>query len=311
MDDRQKIWNALLLAEKKARSTPLGRFLKAPIIYPLLMVFNKVYYPIAKRGIYLDSEMFFGRKMKTLLPAGTDIKLNGIKSHDSEIRLTKFLTRYNMDGVDFIDVGAHYGYYALLASYLLDNRGKVYAIEASKHSYEILLENTTQYANIKIYHNAAGNIPGEVTFYEYPGPLAEYNTTVKDAYAQSSWIKNVPQTINIVETIILDDLIAQHQISKAIIKIDVEGGELSVIKGLSKSLENVELTIVMEYLWSPDLSSPHHQAAEMLIRRGYKAHSIDRGGELSYVDDIDAYLKKEGLDSDNLVFEKPKRTSVN
>jgi FkbM family methyltransferase len=304
VEDRKNIWTALLKAERKARSTKVERLKGAPVKYPLLMGYNKVLYPLLKRGVFVHAKTFFGIRIKTLLPAGTDILLNGIKSHDSEIRLTKFLTRNLQEGDTFIDVGAHYGYYTLLASAMIGERGHVYSIEASAHSFGILRENTKSRRNILIYHNAAGEAPGEIVFYEYPGPLAEYNTIVKGAYADKAWIRNVKQTINKVQTVVLDDLIKANQISKAVIKIDVEGGELSVIKGLASSLDQCDLTIVMEYLLSDDLSSPHHQAVGLLVANGYKAHAIDAEGNLKALAVIDQYLKDSGLDSDNLVFVK-------
>jgi FkbM family methyltransferase len=266
------------------------------------MGYNKILYPLIKRGVFADAKTFFGIHFRTLLPSGTDILLNGIKSHDSEIRLTKYLTRHLLEGDTFIDVGAHYGYYALLASVMTGRSGHVYAIEASAQSFAILRVNTHTHPNILIYHNAAGDEPGEVVFYEYPGPLAEYNTIVKGAYDDKPWLKKVKQIINRVQMVVLDDLITANQIRKAIIKIDVEGGELSVIKGLASSLDQNDLTIVMEYLISEDLSSPHHLAVGMLIEHGYQAHAIDREGNLVKVVVIDQYIKDAGLDSDNLVF---------
>lgn len=304
MKDKKEIIAAMIRAEEKARASRLKRLVTSPMRYPMLMGYNKVIYPLVKRGVFVHTDTFFGVRMKTLLPAGTDILLNGIKSHDSEIRLTKYLTMHLHEGDTFIDVGAHYGYYALLASVMIGAEGHVFAIEASAHSYSILKENTQAHQNILTYHNAAGEAPGEIVFYEYPGPLAEYNTIVKGAYADKAWIKNVKQTINKVQTVVLDDLIKANQISKAVLKIDVEGGELSVIKGLALSLGQCELTIVMEYLLSDDLSSPHHQAVGLLVANGYKAHAIDKDGNLKVVAIIDQYLKDAGLDSDNLVFLK-------
>jgi len=304
MLDTRKIWTALLKAERKARSSKAKRFIASPVTYPFLMGFNQLYYPVFRRGLFVETDTFFGVPMKTLLPAGTDIVLNGIKSHDAEIRLTKFLAVQLKGGDTFIDIGAHYGYYSLLASVLVGENGHVYAVEASLHSYEILRANTVHATNITTYHNAAGETPGEITFYEYPGPFAEYNTIVKDAYEGAAWFKKVKQTINKVQTIVLDNLIADNEISKAIIKIDVEGGELSVIKGLSQSLREKDLTIVMEYLLSKDLHSPHHQAVEFMTEQAYNVYAIDKDGVIVPVTNVDQYLEKSGLDSDNLVFKK-------
>ena len=204
MEEEKQIWKGLLKAEQKARSSKLNRLLTSPLRYPMLMGFNKVVYPILKRGISVHAKTFFGIRMKTLLPAGTDILLNGIKSHDSEIRLTKFLTRHLQPGDTFIDVGAHYGYYALLAS---------------AHSFELLKANTVHLKNITVYHNAAGEAPGEIVFYEYPGPLAEYNTIIEGAYTDKKWFKNVKQTINRVQTLVLDTLITSNPMTNTSLKL--------------------------------------------------------------------------------------------
>lgn len=304
MEVENQIWNDLLKAEQKARSTRVHRLLKRPLKYPMLMGFNKVAYPILKRGVVVNAKTFFGVRMKTELPAGTDILLNGIKSHDSEIRLTKFLTRHLKAGDTFIDVGAHYGYYALLAATLTGDTGHVYAIEASAHSFELLKANTAPLKNITAYHNAAGEAPGEIVFYEYPGPLAEYNTIIEGAYTDKKWFKNVKQTINRVQTLVLDTLIASNPMTNTIIKIDVEGGELSVLKGLSKTLAERDYTIVTEYLYTQDANSAHHHATNFLLEAGYKPYSISVDGSVRPIDQIDRYMELEKLDSDNIVFRK-------
>ncbi len=294
----------MLQAEKLARSSKVSRMIHSPIAYPLLMGFNKIIYPFSKQGFLTSADTFFGRSFKTLLPSGTDVILNGMKAHDSEIRLAKFLVYYLTEKDTFIDVGAHYGYYALLASALVGDEGRVHAIEASAESYLLLKENTFPFKNIHSYKNAASDTLGEITFYEYPGPHSEYNTTVKDAYINTPWIKKVKETVNKINTILLDDLLTSNQISKAVIKIDAEGGELAVLKGLSASLQEKDLTVIMEYLLSDDSSSLHHQAVKLFNEHGYRAHAIQADGSLIALDDIDRYLSDLNLDSDNLVFKR-------
>jgi FkbM family methyltransferase len=291
-------------AEIKARSSKLRRWLYSPVSYPLLLAFNKVVYPISKKGINVKARTFFCRPFNTLLPAGTDILLNGIKAHDSEIRLTRFLVNELKQGDAFIDVGAHYGYYSLLASSLVGSEGTVYAIEPSVDSFGILEQNTSTYPNIISYKKAVSDARGQITFYEYPGPYAEYNTTVKNAYADTPWIKHVKETVNRVETILLDDIMDDGHLDRATIKIDAEGGELAVLKGLIKSLKDKNLIVIMEYLESADSDSLHHQAVRLFEKHNYLPHAIRPDGTLSILQDIDLYLKETKLDSDNLVFVK-------
>lgn len=302
--DKNQLWNALLKAEKKTLSGKFKKLLRIPFQYTGLMMFNHFWYPLTKRGVYFITKTFFGRPFRTLLPSGTDIVLNGIKSHDSEIRLTKYFAANLNVGDIVIDVGAHYGYYSLLASELVGNKGKVYSIEASAFSYRDLSENVASYSNIKTFHAAAGDQNGTITFYEYPGPYAEYNTIVKGAYTDQPWYRRVKETINTVPVIVLDHLIHEAGIEKVFIKIDVEGGEATVLKGLDQSLQTKQLIISMEYLWAAEKHNPHRQATQFLYQKQYHSFSISADGSIRSVENIDQYLQDSGQISDNIIFIK-------
>jgi len=300
--DRQEIQKALLKAEKKARSGKFKKFISSPIFYPSLLLFNYVFYPLLHKGIKRSAQTFFGLQMKTVLPSGTDIILNGIKSHDSEIRLSKFLTHYLKKDDVFVDVGAHYGYYSLLAASLVGNTGRVISLEPSVSSFHILKENVNPYSQVEPLNTAAGDAEGDITFFEYEGPYAEYNTTVADAYQSKKWLSRIAQNENQVPVIILDRLLSDHGIQKAYIKIDVEGGEAAVIRGMKNSLSQRQLTIAMEYLKESEIS--HREAAQLLYDQGYSSYAILQDGTLSLRSDIEQYLTQKNLTSDNIIFLK-------
>jgi FkbM family methyltransferase len=304
MKEKEKIWGALLRAEKKARASKYKKLWNRPLLYPALMVYDYIIYPYTRKSILIQTKTFFGITMKTSLPSGTDIWLHAIKAHDSEIRFAKFLVRHLKEGETFIDVGAHYGYYSLLAEALMGPSGRIYAVEASATSAVILKENTRAYPNITVLQAAASDTRGHVTFYEYPGPYAESNTTVKDAYKGQKWIQKIKQIENKVPTIMLDDLLVQEQIERAMFKVDAEGGEAAVLRGTVASLKSKDLIIVMEYLSAANQAPIHDQAVWVLQDCGYKSHGIDPDGKIFPVTDIDGYLKEKGLVSDNLVFIK-------
>lgn len=303
MRDKEKIWKQLLAAERDARVSKFIKWLRHPILYPLLMSFDYAVYPFTRRSILFRVQTFFGKKLWTRLPAGTDIALHAIKAHDSEIRLSKFICLHLNEGDTFIDVGAHYGYYTLLAAVLIGQRGHVYAIEASAATSQTLLSNTAGEPRVTVHQAAASDAAGEILFYEYPGPYAEWNTTVKDAYKGQAWLKKIPQMENRVPAILLDDLIHEKGISTAMIKIDAEGGELGVIRGLTKSMPTHELTIMMEYhrALGPEITL-HQKAATLLKENGYHSFVIQSDGTFRPIQDIDTHLLNAGLDSDNLVF---------
>lgn len=301
---REYLLQRLDKAERKARANKLMRLLTNPALYPLLMFYNKLVYPVTHKSIVFHPVTFFGLRMKTLLPSGTDLALNGVKGHDSEIRLTRFLVNSLQSGETFIDVGAHYGYYTLLASVLVGNDGQIHAMEASASTLAILEENAAGKKNITIHHAAASDAPGEITFYEYPGPYAEWNTTIKDAYRHQPWIRRIAQIENRVPAMLLDDLLDQYHITHATIKIDIEGGELSALKGMKKALHANAMTVVMEYHHTTDSQSTHHEAIALLNDAGYWLYAITREGTLAPVADLHNHMTTNGLTTDNLVFRK-------
>jgi len=297
-------WEKLLQAEKKVLASRWHRILSSPGTYMITMAFNKVVYPLTKKEWFKKVTPFFGVPMTIALPSGTDILFHGIKAHDSEIRLSKFLTHELKPAAVFIDVGAHHGYYSLLASAKVGGDGKVLAVEASQHSFDLLQQNTSGHDNIRIFHNAAGEEAGEIVFYEYPGPYAEYNTIIKGAYDHAKWKNKVKETVTRVNTITLEEIINENKINHALIKIDVEGGEYAVLKGMGQKLQQGNFTIIMEYLYSEDSKNTHHQATHFLMQNGYACYSINASGETEMIDRIDDYMMSKSLTSDNLVFHK-------
>jgi hypothetical protein len=131
--------------ERVATYSKFQRFLNHPIKYALAIGFRTIIYPIVKKEWKLKASLFFGKEMLIALPAATDIFLTGGKSHDSEIRLARFLIN-NLKAHDvFFDIGAHYGYFSLLAAELIDNEGAVYSFEPSSKTYTILSANVQQH----------------------------------------------------------------------------------------------------------------------------------------------------------------------
>ncbi len=258
-----------------------------------------------KKGYILKTKTFFDCPMQLLLPSGLDIYLYGAKTHDSEVRLTKFLINNLNSETIFFDVGAHFGYFSLLAAAC--NCASIYAFEASKNNFDLLQKNTAKINNIHLNYAAIYSSNGIIEFYEFPTLYAENNTTNMEQFKATSWIsKNAPIQRK-VNSFTLDSFIAHHQIIPSIVKIDVEGAELEVLKGLEDSLRKYPLTISLEYIFGSDGDSIYNKAYRYLIELGYEAHMIGQNGNLESIDDFNESKKELIHLSENLIF-KPKRT---
>ncbi|MBK8703300.1 MAG: FkbM family methyltransferase [Saprospiraceae bacterium] len=291
--------------EQLAAASKLRRLLARPFRYIFSIGFKKIIYPFTKKGIILKTRTFFNSEMYVVLPAGTDIYLTGGKSHDSEIRLAKFLINHLKIGDTFVDVGAHFGYFSLLSAFLTGSNGRVFSFEASKSTFLLLNKNTQDKANIACMNNAVSDKKEIVKFYEFPVLYSEYNSVDISQFEGEKWlVKYKPQEIQ-VEAIKLEDFIIDNDLHPKIIKIDVEGAELKVVLGMKRLLEVSDgLFIVMEYLHPDRKNAAHRQAAEIMKNAGYNAYLIEKNGGLIPADNIDDYLQKNELESENIVFKK-------
>src|SRR5690606_12974270 len=112
--------------EKLANTSKAGRLLHDPFRYVNTLAFTKFIYPRTHKGVLKKARTFFGNDMQVLLPAATDIYLTGGKTHSSEIRLARFMINRLKPGDVYVDIGAHFGFFTLLASALVGDKGKVY-----------------------------------------------------------------------------------------------------------------------------------------------------------------------------------------
>jgi FkbM family methyltransferase len=290
--------------ERLSRGSKIGRLLAYPIHYIYGMFFSKFIYPIQKKGVLKQVNTFFGDTMNVVLPAGLDIYLVKGKSHDSEIRLAKLMVKELSEGDTYLDIGAHFGYFSLLAAHLVGKKGNVFAYEASKSTFSILEKNIAQHNNIKAFHNALSDKDETLTFFEFPVLFSEYNSLDVTQFEQESWYKNFPpQRIEVAATT-LSNLVVQQNITPKIIKIDVEGAEYAVMEGAKQMLSEQSPMVVLEFLSSERFNSSHHKAAEILEKANFKAHTINDEGQLEPCPDVEKYLLEKNIDSENVVFVK-------
>jgi FkbM family methyltransferase len=307
--------NALREVEKLAHKTAFGRFFFAPHRYIFAQFIQKIWFPITHRGVAAEAPTFFGHPLSMILPSATDIYLTRGKSHDSEIRLAQFLLKVlkNEDQMtdaelqikssNFIDIGAHIGYFTTLAARLVGDKGVVIAVEAAKGTFQILSKNVEKLSNITPIHAAATAKDGELlTFYEFPVLYSEYNTMHVEQFENDHFFKKFkPEKVEVIG-VTVDSLVKKFNLKNPVIKIDAEGAEAEVIAGTAATMREQSPTIIMEYL--RDRNESHRAAFALLVAAGFTPFSIENGGILRGLLSIADYFEQTGLDSDNFVFLK-------
>lgn len=301
---KQELIDRLQIVDNIAKMSKVGRLINNPAKYLSAIFFRKFVYPKNKNERIENVGVFFGGRMNVALPSSTDIFLTGGKSHDSEIRLARFIINELECGDHYLDIGAHYGYFSLLASELVGKEGKVISFEPTTKSFSILKSNTESKPNVVAQNMAVSFEKGVLVFYEFPNMYSEYNSMNVSQFEGESWfVENKPNRVEVGCTTI-DEVTQQHSISPKIVKIDVEGAEFLVLSGGKSFLEQHRPSIVMEYLEPNRHNEEHHKAHDLLVSLGYSSFIIGSKGELSPVSDVDAYLVGNQMDSDNIVYRK-------
>lgn len=295
--------------EKIASASKFNRMLMNPFKYTSAILFRELIYKKTKQEKKVLSRTFFNAKMHLLLPSSTDIYLTGGKSHNSEIRLAKFLIDQLENGDIFVDIGAHYGYFSLLASKLVGNSGKIYSFEASPKTYTILEENKMHCENIEIYNHAVSDERILLTFYEFPNLYSEYNSLDIEQFKNEDWFAEYKPNEIKIESIVLDDFLINNNIKPKIIKIDVEGAEFKVVNGLREHLFKYSPKIVVEFLSSKRGNTEHIKAEKLLKSLGYKPFIIKNNSKLQESESLYEHIENSGFESDNIVFMKDENAS--
>jgi len=146
---------------------------------------------------------------------------------------TKLLSRELKKGMTCLDVGGNIGYYTMLESKIVGDNGKVIAIEPSPPNFKYLKKNLDmqESSNVKAYNFAAGDKDGEVNFLVYKESNGSF--TIPDGEKT-----DLPGDIIRVPSKQLDSFLDEISIDKVdFVRMDVEGYESHIIKGMKKTIE--------------------------------------------------------------------------
>ncbi len=287
--------------EHLARGSKLARFLHHPLRYCQAIGYWRLVYPLSKKGKFALARTFFSVPMEVVLPSATEIFLFGAKTHDSEIRLTRFLLKNLHPGDVFTDVGAHFGFYTLLASQLTGETGRVLSVEASGSTFSVLKRNAASASNVTLLHRAATDVDKTLIFNEYPVLFSEYNSLISAGSA--AWAKHNPPQKTEVQGVRLDDVFKEKNCLPTMVKIDAEGAELQVLQGMQRFLTQYSPTIIAEFLFAEQGAEGAPTAFSFLQKLGYSAFLILNDGALKPVSNMNS--ENTGLESDNFIFRKP------
>ncbi|CAN5331916.1 hypothetical protein BH10PSE2_BH10PSE2_07600 [soil metagenome] len=186
-----------------------------------------------------------------------------------EPELVAYFSRVLRPGDIFLDVGAHFGYFSIVAAHLVGKTGQVVAFEPIPETFTTLWENTAHLPQVNREPLAAWSDEGFLELFYYGRALSAFSSFSAprldaDLAPQSSSLH--------VKKIRLDDYCKAERIIPTHIKIDAENAERFVIEGLSALIETHHPTITVEVGDSGSRTEKGESSREMLellLAHGY------------------------------------------
>lgn len=175
---------------------------------------------------------------------------------------TKIVQEELKPGMVVLDIGANLGYYALLESRLVGEKGKVYAIEPVPDNIKLLKKSIEEngYTNIETFQLAMGNSEGEQELQLTSG--TNWGTMMDMSNATEFYrnrLKKYATDKITVPTTTVDKFVEEHGIERLdFIRMDVEGFEIEVIEGMLKTLKSMpSMKLLVEFHYS-HFNDPHN-----------------------------------------------------
>ncbi|MDT5269281.1 MAG: hypothetical protein QOH49_1467 [Acidobacteriota bacterium] len=192
---------------------------------------------------------------------------------DYEPEITPLLFRLAERARATLDVGAHLGFYSLLAAHA-NPVGKVYAFEPMPATHARLLKNVALNGlkNVVAVKAAVGASAGSAQFYHGPTEMPCSCGLAPDIFEAGSEVSSFK-----VEVVALDDVAEREGLSVDLIKIDTETTEMDVLHGMARTLRRDRPDVFCE-VWS----GPGPEMREFLSALGYRCYALHPSGPVLY-----------------------------
>jgi FkbM family methyltransferase len=186
-------------------------------------------------------------------PSASEVWVTGANiDWGSEALFARFADRRR----DFLDIGAHVGYYACYLSPLVR---RAYAFEPDQRNLGTLRANARLSSNVDVVECAVSSRTGTATM--YLGSRSAVNSLVP-AGAGSA-------TVEVAVTTVDAFVFAHPGVDPALIKTDVEGHDLEALLGMQATVERCQPLILTESAYRSEL-------AELCSAWGYALYAFIR-----------------------------------
>ncbi len=182
---------------------------------------------------------------------------------------TKIIKKQLNENDIVIDVGANIGYYTLLSAKSVGNAGRVFAFEPEPENFKLLQKNikVNNYKNTITENYAVSNTNGKISLFLAKNGIVGHRIYDSDDCSDSI----------LVNKITLDDYFTKLNLLDKInfVKIDVEGFEFGVLKGMVKIIEkskNLKLFVEFNRISLEEAGFNPKEMLDFLYERNFKIY---------------------------------------
>jgi FkbM family methyltransferase len=203
-----------------------------------------------------------------------------------ETETTLFLSKILKPGDTFIDFGAHIGYFSCLAALVIGSTGRVISVEPNKENLTYLSNHKkiNNFEQMTIYPHVMWDKIEEKTFFENSdndGGHALWDVAKHDFNKKSA----IEPKLHKVTTSTGNEMIEKLNIDVSkikLIKMDVEGAELAILKGSSKLFTPHKTPCIVLEINSfglHELGTTQKEVKEFFTSQGYQCFTMSDTGQ--------------------------------
>lgn len=192
-----------------------------------------------------------------------------------EVSTTRLFKQLATPGMVVVDIGAHAGFFTLIAARNVGAEGKVFAFEPEPRNYELLAKNIAlnSYDNVVAEQKAVTDANGTLELF-----LSVLDSGSHSIY--SSAARGVADSLTVDATTI-DTYLETHGSPRVgLVKLDVEGAEISALEGMQNLFQTTPgLNLIVEFcpFLIQSTGSEPMTLIDKLVSLDLQVHVIDDG----------------------------------
>jgi len=219
----------------------------------------------------------------------------------------------------FCDVGAHVGQYTLLAAKAVQPDGRVYAFEPEARNRRALMRNIelNRLTNVRVFPSAVADSMGVRTFFVHSAEdTAKTNWGVHSLRPEVSDFSSREETVSAVtlDSVLREEGVFGRRIkgtsneradvagssdpagARLVIKIDVQGAELLVLRGAQQALRTPGCVVLFE---AEERHASRFGYGTVELKRyvaslGYQLYKVQMAGRRLRLMQVDVEAREEG-----------------